>query len=443
MTRLLIWFLAPALALAGVPSLIAIRGAHVVPVGGPEMAQATVVVRDGVIEAVGPNAAIPQGAWVIDGKGLTVYPGFVDALDDVGIPAQTAPAAPAAPRAGAGAAPAPPPARGPEDRPSTESWLRAADLVRPGGPHVHELRSAGFTTAVSFPMQGIFAGQGAVIDLGGERAGDMVVETPAGEYITTGTRGFASYPGSLMGVIAYIRQLYLDAGYYKTVRAAYDAHQPGVPRPAYDRAIEGVLESQRILLPAGRLVEIDRMMRFGKELGQKTVLYGMAEGYRAGDLLKGADVGVLINMKWPEAERDGDPNAYVTLRTLEVRQNAPSSAAVLAKAGVPFAFYSGGLTTRTALVRAMRRALDAGLSRADAVRALTLAPAGIYGVADRLGTIEKGKIANLTVTDGDWFEEKTKVKFVLVDGKKYEPEPEMPPPPPAANGRGRAPEVAK
>lgn len=442
MTRLLIWFLAPALALAGVPSLIAIRGAHVVPVSGPEMAQATVVVRDGVIEAVGANVAIPQGAWVIDGKGLTVYPGFVDALDDAGIPAAR-PAAPAGPRPGTGApaAPSAPPARGPEDRPSTESWLRAADLVQPDGPHVHELRSAGFTTAVSFPMQGIFAGQGAVIDLGGERGGDMVVETPAGEYITTGTHGFGSYPGSLMGVIAYIRQLYLDAGYYKTVRAAYDQHQAGVPRPAYDRAIEGVLEPPRILLPAGRLVEIDRMMRFGKELGQKTVLYGMAEGYRAGDLLKTANVPVLVNVNWPEAPRDGDPNAYVTLRTLEVRQNAPSTAAVLNKAGVRFAFYSGGLTRRTALVKAMRRALDAGLSRADAVRAMTLAPAEIYGVADRLGTIEKGKIANLTVTDGDWFEEKTKVKFVLVDGKKYEPEPEMPPP--AGDGGGRAPGVAK
>ncbi len=440
MTRLLMWFFAPALALAGVPSLIAIRGAHVVPVSGPDMAQATVVVRDGVIEAVGPNVAIPQGAWVIDGQGLTVYPGFVDALDDAGIPAAR-PAATAGPPPGAGAAPAPPPARGPEDRPATESWLRAADLVRPDGPHVHELRSAGFTTAVSFPMQGIVAGQGAVIDLGGERAGDMVVDTPAAEYITTQTHGFGGYPGSLMGVIAYIRQLYLDAGYYKTVRTAYDQHQAGAPRPAYDRAIEGVLEPPRILLPAARLVEIDRMMRFGKELGRKTVLYGMAEGYRAGDLLKGANVGVLVNLKWPEAERDGDPNAYVTLRTLEVRRNAPSTAAVLQKAGVPFAFYSGGLTTRTALVRAMKRALDAGLSRAGAVRAMTIEPAAIYGVADRLGTIETGKIANLTVTDGDWFEEKTKVKFVLVDGKKYEPEPEMPPP--AANGRGRAPEVAK
>jgi hypothetical protein len=438
MTRLLLWLFTPALALAGVPDWIAIRNAHVIPVSGPEMAEATVVVRDGLIADVGPNAAIPAGAWVIDGKGLTVYPGFVDALDDAGIPA---PAAPAGTRTGAGPAsqPATAPARGPEDRPSTQSWLRAADLIRPDGPHVRELRSAGFTTAVSFPMQGIFAGQGAVIDLGGERAGGMVVETPAGEYITTVTHGFGSYPGSLMGVIAYIRQLYLDAGYYKTVRTAYDQHQPAVPRPAYDRAIEGVLESPRILLPAGRLVEIDRMVRLGKELGQKTVLYGMAEGYRAGDLLKGANVPVLVNLNWPEAPRDGDPNAYVTLRTLEVRQNAPSTAAVLAKAGVQFAFYSGGLTERTALVRAMRRALDAGLSRADAVRAMTLAPAGIYGVADRLGSIEKGKIANLTVTDGDWFEEKTKVKFVLVDGEKYEPEPEMPP----GNGRGRTPEAAR
>ncbi len=435
MTRLLSWLLVPVLASAGVPSLIAIRNAHVVPVSGPEMAQATVVVRGGLIEDIGPSAAIPTGAWIVEGKGLTVYPGFLDALDDAGI--AEAPARPnsmAVPRPGAPAAPPAPPARGPDDRPLIESWLRAADLVRPDGPHVGELRSVGFTSAVSFPVRGFFAGQGAVIDLAGERPGDMVVATPVGQYITLRGQGFANYPGSLMGVIAYIRQLYLDAGYYQTVHAAYEQHQPGVPRPPYDRAIEGVLESPRILLPAARLVEMDRMIRFGKELDQKTVLYGMEEGYRAGDLLKAAGVPVLINLHWPEAPREGDPDAYVTLQTLEVREKAPSSAAVLQKAGVPFAFYSGGLTTRLALVRAARRAIDAGLSRADALRAMTLTPAEIYGVADRMGTIEKGKIANLLVTDGDWFEEKTKVKFVLVDGRKFEPALEAPP---AGPGRER------
>ncbi len=441
MTRLLSCLLLPALAVAGVPSLIAIRNARVVPVSGPALARATVVVRDGLIDDVGENAAIPAGAWIVEGAGLTVYPGLIDALGSVGItdPEALAAAPPRRPAAGGGGAPAPPPSNGPEDRPSTESWRRAADLVRPNDPHVAELRSAGFTSAVSFPTRGIFAGEGTVIDLAGERPGDMVVATPAGQYMTLRGQGFASFPGSLMGVIAYIRQLYLDAGHYQTVRAMYERNHVGMKRPPYDRAIEGLLESPRILLPADRLVEMDRMIRFGNELGQKTVLYGMQEGYRAGDLLKNAQVPVLIDLDWPERARDGDPGAYVTLHTLEVRERAPSSASVMQKAGVPFAFYAGSLTTRTALVRAARRAIDAGLGRDAALRAMTLAPAEIFGVADRMGSIDKGKIANLLVTDGDWFEEKTKVKFVIVDGKKFEPAPETPP-----NGAaGRAMEAAR
>ncbi len=114
-----------------------------------------------------------------------------------------------------------------------------------------------------------------------------------------------------------------------------------------------------------------------------------------------------------------------SLRVLEMRERAPSVPGVLAKAGVPFAFYSDGTENpRDVLRRRRRRAIAAGLSQDDAVRALTLSPAEIYGVADRLGSIEKGKIANLVVTSGDLFQEKTEVKYVFVDGVKFEPAPE-------------------
>ena len=425
---------------AATPTPLAIRNARVVPVSGPAIAKATVVVRDGLITDVGENAAIPPGAWIIEGDGLTVYPGLIDALDNAGITDPNAlPAAPAVRRPGAGppVAAAAPPARGPEDRPATTSWLRAADLVKPSDPRVGSLRNFGFTTAVSFPMRGIFAGQGAVIELAGDNSGEMVVSTPAAEYLTLATGGFASYPGSLMGVIAYIRQVYLDAGHDRAVAAAYAQNRLGVKRPAYDRALEGVLEPPRILLPAQRKVEMERMIRFANELHQKLVLYGMSEAYRAAPEIKAAGVPVLVSLKWPEKPRDSNPNAYETLRVLQLRDKAPSSPAALAKAGVRFAFYSDGLTNATEIKRALRRALDAGLSEDDALRAMTLAPAEIYGVADRLGTIEKGKIANLVVTKGDLFGDKTEVKFIIVDGRKFEPEPEPEPPggPPGSASR--------
>jgi imidazolonepropionase-like amidohydrolase len=110
-----------------------------------------------------------------------------------------------------------------------------------------------------------------------------------------------------------------------------------------------------------------------------------------------------------------------SLRTLETREMAPAGPAALAKAGVKFAFYSGGLERPADVRRAVKKAVDAGLANEDALRALTISAAQIYGVDDRLGSLEPGKIGNLFVTDGDWLAEKTQVKMVFVDGKKFEP----------------------
>lgn len=429
---LLLLFLGAVGVQANPPSAFAIRGARVVTVSGPVLEKGTVLIRDGLIQEVGANVNVPADAWVIDGQGLVVYPGLIDSLSTLGLPdAAPAPAAssrrstPGTPAAPSPAAPQTAPARGPEDRPSTTSWVRAADLISPSDRRIESARNAGFTNAVTFPARGIFAGQGAIIELAGERAGDMVVSTPAGMYLTVDGAGFSSYPGSLMGVMAYIRQVYIDAAYYKTAKQDYAGHVNGTKRPAYDRALEGVLECPRILLPAVRSVEIERMLKFSSELKTPTVLYGGHEAYRDAGLLRKTGTPLLVSLKWPERQRDEDPERTDSLRTLELREQAPSAPAALAKAGCRFAFYTDGVAGRD-LRTAIKRALDAGLSPADAVRAFTLSPAEIYGVADRLGSIDKGKIANLVVTDGELFQEKTKVKYIFVDGAKYEPTPEQP-----------------
>jgi len=422
-------------ARAAPPSAFAIRGARVVTVSGAVIEKGTVVIRDGLIADVGASVSIPADAWVIEAEGFTVYPGLIDALSSLGIPEAAAPAAGAARTAGRPQQPAPTPpqtpeakpAQGPEDRPSNTSWLRAADLIAPNDNRLETARSAGFTAAVTFPQRGIFAGQGAVIALSGERAGEMVIASPAGLYLTLTTAGFTSFPGSLMGVLAYIRQVYLDAEHYRAAKEFYARHPGSAPRPAYDRALQGVLEASRVLLPASRAVEIDRMLRFAAELKLNAVLYGGHEGHRVAGLLKASGVPVLVSLRWPERSRDADPDRVESLRVLEFREMAPSTPAVLAKEGVRFAFYTDGLWSPRELVRAVRRALEAGLSPQDAVRAFTLSAAEIYGLADRLGSIEKGKIANLIVTDGELFQEKTRVKYVFIDGRKYEPLPEAPP----------------
>jgi hypothetical protein len=421
---------------AAPPPVYLLHNAHVVRVSSPTLEKADVLVRDGNIEAVGVNLKIPADAWVVEAGGLTVYPGFIDALSTWGIPgaapaagtgrgARTAAPAQAAPAAPA--TPAPPPARGPEDRPLNQSFLRAADHIVPTDTTISAAREGGFTTAVVFPApDNIFCGQGAVVDLAGDRAGDMVVAAPAAQYLTMRTNGFTSFPGSLLGTIAYIRQVYLDADHYKLARSIYAQHPEGLRRPAYDRALEGVLESPRVLLPARRAVEIDRMLRFSKELKVNAILYGGDEAWRWTGPLKESGVPVLVSLKWPERPKDADPAVDDPLRTLELRDKAPSTPAALANARIQFAFYSDGLNTPKDIRKALKKALDAGLTKDQAIRALTLSPAEIYGVADRLGSIDAGKIANLVVTDGDWFDEKTKVKYVYVDGNQFEPVPEEP-----------------
>lgn len=143
---------------------------------------------------------------------------------------------------------------------------------------------------------------------------------------------------------------------------------------------------------------------------------------------------VLVSLKYPARSRDADPAADEAIRVLRMRELAPSTAGALAKAGVKFAFYSDGLATTRERMRAVKKAIDAGLQTSDAIRAMTLAPAEIYGVESRIGSIEKGKIANLVVADGDLFADETKIKYVFVDGRKFEPQPPEPAPRPAGRG---------
>lgn len=434
-----------AFAWAEAPAVIAIRNAKIVTVSGPTLAKATVVVRNGLIEAVGETVAIPPEAQVIEGEGLVVYPGLIDALSTVGMPG----AAPAAAngrggRGGGGTTPAAtqaapqPRSMGPEDRPQTTSWLLAADEIQPTDHRIETVRSAGVTTAVVFPTRGIFGGQGAVVDLSeAEKPGEMVVESPIGQYIAIGRGGGfgGGFPSALMGILAYVHQVYLDADHYKLVKEAYAKNPRGMERPPYDRALEGVIASKRILLPANRLVEMDRMIHFAAELKQPTILYGAHEAYRpeAAELLKKSGLAVLVSLRWPAPPAGPDVHLEdESLRQLETYDQAPAAPVLLQKAGVKFALYSDGIDTPRELQRAVKKSIDAGLTRDEALRALTLTPAEIYGVSDRLGSIEKGKIANLLVTRGEIFDNNTRLEAIIVDGKKYTPAAET------SGGRGMA-----
>jgi len=429
----------PALyAQGGEPQYFAIRGAKVFPVSGPPIENATIVISRGLITAVGKDVAVPPEAWVIDGKGLTVYPGLVDAFTDVGIPA-----APTASGEG-GLRGSQERARGPEDRPYSTPWRSAADEVSLSDKRIETWRNGGFTTVVSAPKGGIFPGQAAVLDLAGERAGDLVVKSPVAIPVTFQTSGGfgGGFPSSIMGSLAYIHQVWLDTQWSIKGQATYEKNPRSVARPRYDRteaALAEALEDHAlVLIPANNSVQLRRALELVDRWNVKSAIYGGQMAYEVAPEIAAKKLPVLVNLKWPEAEKDADPEDKPSLRTLRFRDRAPSSPAALAKAGVKFAFYSGGLTAPKDALKAAKQSIDAGLWPDAALRALTLSAAEILGVADRLGSIENGKIANLVVTDGDLFDEKTKIKMVFVDGRKFEVrEPEKPKDPPKGDISGK------
>ena len=414
-------------AAADEPRYFAIKNAKVVPVSGPPLEGATVVVAKGLITAVGKDAAIPGEAWVIDGTGLTVYPGLIDALTDVGLAAPEAPAEAAGGRGRrAGATPSPETlSKGPQDRPASTPWIDAADEVKADDKKIETWRTGGFTTALIAPKTGMFPGQGAVIDLAGARPGDLVVKPSATEQLTLNAPGgFFGYPGSLMGAISYIRQVFLDADQDAQAQRIYAGSPRGSERPDYDRVLRALEAATRngepVLIPANTAPQILRGMWLADRIKTRPFLYGVQQGYAVADALAAKKAVVLVNAKWPEKEKDADPEAEESLRTLRFRDRAPGTPAALAKAGVSFAFYDGGLAGPKDMLKNVKKSIDAGLAPDAALRALTLSAAEIYGVSDRLGSIDTGKIANLVVTDGDIFSDKTKIKFVFVDGRKFE-----------------------
>jgi imidazolonepropionase-like amidohydrolase len=433
---------APRLAAqGGEPQYFAIRGATVVPVSGPRIENATVVISRGVITAVGKDAKFPQEVWLIDGKGLTVYPGLFDSFTDLGLP--VAPSTPAAPSGDAGARPQPQISRGPEDRPGSTPWRDAAGEASLSDKRIETWRSAGFTTVVSAPKGGIFPGQAAVLDLAGERNGDLVVKSPVAIPVSLQPVGnFSSFPGSLMGTLGYVRQVWLDTDWSTKAEALYEKNPRGAARPRYDRtdtALAEALEDHAlVLIPANNALQIRRAFELVDRWHVNGVIYGGQMSYAVADEIAAKKLPVLVDLKWPEADKEGDPDAVPSLRTLRFRDRAPSSPAALAKAGVKFAFYSGGIASPKDILKAAKKAIDAGLAPDAAIRALTLSPAEIFGVSDRLGSIENGKIANLVVTDGDLFNEKTKVKYVFVDGHRFDiREPEKAKDPPKGDLTGK------
>jgi imidazolonepropionase-like amidohydrolase len=429
------------------PATYAITGARLVTVSGPTIERGTIVIRNGLIAAVGASITAPADARIIDGTGLTVYPGLIDAGTTLGIPATPtgAQAATAAPR----------PALAPNSSYAAglQPEVSVLAALAPERSMFTAAHAAGFTTALTAVGTGVFRGQSAVINLIDTDVADMVVAAPVAQHLgfSRGGGGFGGgggFPGSLMGVFAQLRQELFDAQRYRDLSAAYRQNPRGKARPEWNPSLEALLPvlagDQPVVMFANTEREIERALDLAREFKLKAIIAGGSEAYKVAARLKADKVPVFLSVNFPRRAAAGGggqggrgqggggaaADTPESMRTLRDRVAQPGGPATLAAAGVSYSLTSGN--NYPEFLANLRRAVTAGLTSEQAVRALTVEPARLLGVSDRLGTLEVGKIANLTVVTGDLLVEGSRVSQLFVDGAPIE----MPAPPaPAAQTR--------
>ena len=401
----------------------AITNTRIVTVTGPVIERGTVVIRNGLIAAAGANVNAPSDARVIDGAGLTVYPGLIDSFTNLALPEAAPSPSPAGGPAAFFAAPPPRPAGGPNSTQPVglQPEVMVEDVIRVGGNEIESSRSVGITTALTSPRSGIWMGQSALINLSGETPQQMIVRSPVAMHVGfTPLRG--TYPGSLMGVFATLRQMMLDAQRYRDSMQIYERNPRGTRRPDTDRSLAAlvpVIEGRMpVVMLANSEREINRALDLAAEFKLRLIVAGGREADRVAERLAKQQVPVLLSLNLPRRTTAAMPEADPEpLRTLRDRVEAQQTAGKLVKAGVRFAFQSGSLTDMSDLFVNARRVIENGLQSADAVRAFTIWPAQILGVENQLGSVEAGKIANLTVTRGDLFDRNSRVAHVFIDGR--------------------------
>lgn len=399
----------------------AITNARIVTVSGAAIERGTIVVRDGLIEAVGADARVPADARVLDGAGLTVYPGFFDTLTNLGI--QPPPQQQRGP-GGGGQQTQPQPQSNSNYPNGMQPEVSAFEQLKAGDAQFETARNAGFTTALTVGRDGVFNGQSAVINLAGDSVSELVIKTPFAEHFTFRTVP-GSYPASLLGTFSAFRQMLLDAQRLQELEKMYAANPRGMKRPEMDKSLEALFPivggTMPVVFNANTEREIVRALDLAKEFKLNAIIAGGQEAWKVADRLKAQNVAVLLSLNFPRRTASVSPEADPEdLEILRFRAETPRCAARLAQAGVRFAFQSGGLTNLNDFFTNAAKTTENGLASDAALRAMTLGAAQILGVDDRLGSIETGKIANLTVVRGDILSKDRTITHVFVDGRLFE-----------------------
>ncbi len=389
-----------------------IRNAHVFPVSGPDIVGGSVVISGGKIQAVGANVTVPAGAQVIDGTGLNVYPGMMDAGTSLGLSEIPQGAASTVDISEIG---------------SFNPNAQAIYGINPHSAHVGVARVVGITNVISRPTGGIISGQAALINLSGWTVPTMTVVPRMAMVIDlpkAGGRGgrgggFGGFGGGgnpadaarlRTRQIDSLKTMLRDAEAYGKAMDAYDKDK-SLPRPRHDAVLASLVPAvrgqQMVMFPAEAAADIRAAVAFAEENKLKAVIVGGRDAAEIASYLKQHDVPVVLGNVLDLPSREDDP--------YDINYSSPAK---LAAAGVRFSITSGDCCSEVRNLPSIAGMASAfGLSKSDALKAVTLGPAQIFGVSDKLGSLDVGKIANVVVTDGDMLEARTNTRYLFIDGR--------------------------
>jgi imidazolonepropionase-like amidohydrolase len=410
---------APAVGLReNAPAVHALTNARIVVAPGRELPNATLVIRNGVIEAVGANVRAPADARVWDMSGRTLYPGFIDVYADVGMRLELTEEERDERRGAV--------YWNPQVRSAVDALadFAADDDVRPSA-----LRAQGFTVAMTVPRIGLFRGQTAVVSLGDGSVADRVLRTGVAQSMTLWRDNNAgpTYPTSSMGAMAFIRQTMHDADWHARAQAAYQRNPQGVRRPETNAALAALVPALRgeqpLVVETRTEEEALRALAFAREFPLRLWIRGSGGEYRMLEQFRGMNAPLILPVNFPAAPDVARAEQALNLSLAQLRhwQHAPANAARLSSAGVQFALTSDGLRDRSQFLPNVRRAVERGLTPEAALASITTVPAGYLGITRTHGTLEVGKVANVVVASGDVFSSGTaRVEAVWVDGRRFE-----------------------
>ena len=425
----------------------AITNVNIIQAPGRKIDMGTVVIKNGLIIAVGKGVAIPSDAIIIKADSMYVYAGFIDGLSRTGV---TKPKEENKERVKD-------PGNPPPDRAGINPQVDVRSALNPEDKSVEELRAVGFTTAHVVPYGNFMPGQASIVLLGGASADAMVVSSKSAFYSEL-TGAANMYPSTILAVMAKWRELYRQALQAKSYESLYASNRAGLERPTSDRILEAfypvIDQRMPVLFKAEKLLDAQRIFTLKSDLGFNLMLADLKEGWPIISKVKASGAKVFLSLDLPEEKnpagkagkeepkKDGEkkeepkkeepksdkPKTEFDIekeglekRKAETIANYTSQAANYNKAGVAFGFSTISAKTKD-IPANLRRMIAAGLTEDAALAALTTTPAQLLGLSDRMGTIDNGKMANLVISDNSYFNEKAKVKYVFVDGVMFKQE---------------------